>query len=160
MTTSTGAYSFAGLVPGKTYTVREVLQQGWRATTAGGAATTAAAVAGKTTTASPFGDTNLVQISGTVFSDANGNGKKDAGEAGLAGYRVFVDLNGTGVYASNDPSVLTDASGNFTLLVASGTYKLDVVVPTGHKVTTPSSGSFGLTEPAGSVVTGELFGIK
>jgi subtilisin-like proprotein convertase family protein len=36
-------------------------------------------------------------ISGTVFADADGNGVKDTGEIGLAGWTVFDDLNNDGV---------------------------------------------------------------
>jgi hypothetical protein len=36
-------------------------------------------------------------ISGAVFNDANDNGVQDAGEAGLAGQQVFVDLQGPSV---------------------------------------------------------------
>jgi uncharacterized delta-60 repeat protein len=37
-------------------------------------------------------------ISGTVFNDANNNGVRDAGEAGVGGVTVFQDLNNNGVY--------------------------------------------------------------
>ncbi|HZL37246.1 MAG TPA: FG-GAP-like repeat-containing protein, partial [Tepidisphaeraceae bacterium] len=51
----------------------------------------AAHAAADATTAVPFGT-----VSGNVFVDANSNGKRDAGEYGLGGVGVFLDLNGNG----------------------------------------------------------------
>ena len=45
---------------------------------------------------SGLADTSIV--SGTVFSDANGNGVLSSGDVGLAGYTVYDDLNDAGVF--------------------------------------------------------------
>jgi autotransporter-associated beta strand protein len=61
-------------------------------------------------------------ITGTVYLDANANGVLDAGEAGLSGRFVFLDLKKTGTFVAGDPSAVTDASGRFTFYgIAQGT---------------------------------------
>ncbi|MCI0699954.1 MAG: carboxypeptidase regulatory-like domain-containing protein, partial [Planctomycetia bacterium] len=73
-----------------------------------------------TVVSTPFG------VSGTAWSDTNGNGRQDASELGAAGVTVFLLDVGGNVLAS----VVTDASGNysFTNLVA-GTYRLRFAPP-------------------------------
>ncbi|HLA86189.1 MAG TPA: proprotein convertase P-domain-containing protein, partial [Thermoguttaceae bacterium] len=48
-------------------------------------------------TAPPQPNAPANEIQGSVFNDANANGRKDAGEAGLAGQTVFLDANHNGV---------------------------------------------------------------
>ena len=95
----------------------------------------------------PLGTNNqLVRISsmtvdsidGTVFTDTNGNGKLDAGEAGVAGRTVFIDNDGTGVPDANNPSTVTDANGNYTFTgLAAGTYHVREVSPDSVTVSEP-----------------------
>src|SRR4051794_35307394 len=47
----------------------------------------------------------------TVANDLNGNGVRDAGEPGLAGWTVFVDTNDNGVHDASDPALVTDSNG-------------------------------------------------
>ena len=54
-------------------------------------------------------------VNGTVFHDTDGSGALNPGEAGLAGWRVFVDLNGNGLLDNNEPSTLSSSSGGFSL---------------------------------------------
>jgi hypothetical protein len=57
-----------------------------------------------------LGASNFVApISGRVFTDGNGNGTPDPGEAGVAGQTVWVDRNGNGILDSYSVSV--DADG-------------------------------------------------
>ena len=53
-------------------------------------------------------------ITGTAFNDGNANGVLDAGEAGLEGQVVYLDLNNDGVLDSGDRSTVSDAQGNYT----------------------------------------------
>ncbi len=53
-----------------------------------------------------------VKVSGTVFADANGNGKYDAGEKGIPGVRV----------SDGKEIAVTDNSGRYTLNRAGGRY--------------------------------------
>jgi protocatechuate 3,4-dioxygenase beta subunit len=50
-----------------------------------------------------------------VFDDANANGTQDPGDAGAAGWAVYADENGNGVYDRLEPRDVTDASGNYSL---------------------------------------------
>jgi hypothetical protein len=90
------------------------------------------------------------QVSGVVFNDRNGNGQRDAGEAGLA--RVVI--------SNQVDAVATDSSGTFRL-GGPGTGVVFVSVPNGQRATTrfwhPANApsiAFGLTtSPAQDVFT-------
>jgi len=88
-----------------------------------------------------FAQSSIAQatVSGSVYEDRNGNGRRDAGERGLA--RVAV---------SNQVDVIvTDANGGFTL-PGSGTGVVFVSVPDGFR----SSGRFWQPASAGSASFG------
>ncbi|HEY7088126.1 MAG TPA: SdrD B-like domain-containing protein [Tepidisphaeraceae bacterium] len=110
-------------------------------------------------------------ISGIVFNDANSNGHREVGEAGLSGQRVFLDQNFNGKFDTGETSLLTDSTGayNFTGLGA-GIVRVRVVVPSGQRQTSPNllfydipangsdihvANDFGLTVTA--VVRGTVF---
>ncbi|HWB13911.1 MAG TPA: SdrD B-like domain-containing protein [Pirellulales bacterium] len=96
----------------------------------------------------PLGPNNeLVQITsvtidsidGTVFSDTNANDQLDSGEQGVAGRTLFVDLAGTGIYQSGDPTATTDSQGNYSFSgVTPGTYQVYEELPTSISLTMPS----------------------
>src|SRR5690606_8891483 len=44
---------------------------------------------------------------GSVFLDHNGNNMWEPGETGVAGRRVYLDLDNSGDWSANEPSVLT-----------------------------------------------------
>jgi hypothetical protein len=54
-------------------------------------------------------------VTGTVFDDANENGVRDPGEAGLAGWTVFSDNDRNGVHEPGGPTAQTDATGTYVL---------------------------------------------
>ncbi|WP_298231403.1 S-layer family protein, partial [uncultured Azohydromonas sp.] len=68
-------------------------------------------------------------VSGFVYHDANANGQKDAGEAGIAG--VTLTLNGTrqGGGAVAQQTATTDASGAWSFPVPAGTYTVAETQP-------------------------------
>ncbi len=79
-------------------------------------------------------------INGTVFDDVNANGIRDAGEAGLANQRVFIDLNFDGRFTNNEPSVLTNSSGGYTFVRRpAGIQRVSYVLPTGRRQTAPAN---------------------
>jgi len=55
-----------------------------------------------------------VTLSGYKWEDTDGNGAWDAGEAGLAGWRINVDYTGDGV---EDAYAVTDETGKYTLVI-------------------------------------------
>ena len=72
-------------------------------------------------------------VTGYVFNDANGNGTFDPRETPMVGVTLFVDLNGTGVYAANDPTAVTTATGAYTFTsLPVGRYTIVELPPTGY----------------------------
>ena len=90
------------------------------------------------------------RIHGALFADTNGNGLQDTRENGLAGWRVFVDINGDGVCQRSEPSVFTAANGSYAFDdLADGRYLVTVAAPAGYTATTPAAYSVKLT-PGGA----------
>ena len=84
-----------------------------------------------------FGQFKLGTISGTVFSDLNGDGARQAGEAGVSGATVFIDARGTGTLDAADPQATTDASGAYSFGgIGPGSYSVRIVLPAGQVATT------------------------
>jgi YD repeat-containing protein len=105
--------------------------------------------------------TGFSSISGQVFNDRNGNGSQDTGETGLPYWTVFLDLHGTGKISADDPTVLTDTSGNYSFTgLTPGTYTVVVVPQAGHVQTTPTApASYTVTVATdGTAITGKDFG--
>ncbi len=106
-----------------------------------------------------LGTFSLHSISGNVFNDANGDGVKQGGEAGVAGITVFADLNSTGS-ASGQPSVVTDGSGNYSLfgLVSGANYTIRQDLPAGVIQTTPAGGNGNVVALANADIANADFG--
>jgi uncharacterized protein (DUF2141 family) len=162
-TNSSGNYSFIGLVAG-TYIVRQLLPGGDKQTLpTNGLGNHVTLSTGQTATGANFGDQKAGSgiIAGVVFNDITGNGKQDAGENGIGGVTVYIDLTNAGVFKVGDPIATTfniDGVYSFTGLAA-GTYIIRQMVPAGDKQTFPTNG-FGdhVTLAAGQAVTGNNFG--
>jgi hypothetical protein len=60
-------------------------------------------------------------ITGVVFDDVNRNGRRDTGEAGIAGVTVFLDLNDNNRLDTGEPSAVTAADGSYTLVTTATT---------------------------------------
>jgi protocatechuate 3,4-dioxygenase beta subunit len=76
-------------------------------------------------------------IHGQKFEDLNGNGVKDAGEPGLAGWRIRLrDMD----LAQQHANTLTDANGNYWFMdLPPGNYRVTERQQTGWQITTPVS---------------------
>ena len=97
-------------------------------------------------------------LSGTVFQDINSNGVQDPGEPGVAGQMLYIDLDGSGVLKSGDPTATTDANGNYQFTgLSAGTYTIRPVLFGGVLVGVPASGSYQVTVTSGMNTTGENF---
>ncbi len=78
-------------------------------------------------------------ITGTVFNDANANGIFDARETPLIGVTVFLDVAGTGVFATGDPTTVTDATGAYSFTgLTPGRYTVVEQPPTGYQIAGPA----------------------
>lgn len=88
------------------------------------------------------GDTGTEpMISGTVFDDLNGNGRLDAGEPGVAGEIIVLEVQKGGQYVVVG-AALTDATGAYALAgVTAGDYRVRRVAQadSGPNLTTPAS---------------------
>jgi hypothetical protein len=84
-----------------------------------------------------------LQFSGTVYNDTNGNSQQDAGEAGVSGVDVFLDLNGDGVFQSGlEPKAKTDSNGYYVFSAEHTILTLNTPYPVAYTV----SGDIGLTQ--------------
>ena len=106
---------------------------------------TATVVAGSAELDADFGFLLAALVEGSVWSDANANGVRDGGEAGLSGITVWLDLDDDGTLDAGEPWTETDADGQYQFLVDAGTYVVrywtaDPDIPSGLALpTTPTS---------------------
>ena len=81
------------------------------------------------------------RITGTVYEDVNSNGAKDGSDNGVQGWRVYIDLDGSGTWNTDDvgaqePSALTNVDGDFIInKLIPGTYRIAEVVQPGWSPT-------------------------
>jgi len=124
---------------------------------------------GQTAADRDFALFQLIQISGQVFNDSNGNGQQNNKEHGLDGWTVFLDLNGDGVLnnpegdglataLAQEPWAITDNQGNFQFVdLGPGTYLVRLVFQAGWTQTTP--GPAPIAAHSGQNVAGVTFGV-
>ncbi len=96
----------------------------------------------------------------TVFkyNDQNVNGRRDPGEAGIGGVRVFIDANDNGIVDAGEQSTTTNTTNAvgeaaFTNLPA-GNYIVREVVPDGSTATMPTRVQFDLNTTDARVIFG------
>jgi hypothetical protein len=78
------------------------------------------------------------------WNDIDGNGVQDAGELGLAGWTIYLDLNNNGRREAAEPSATTNANGEYALSnLSPGTYTVAEVQQKCWKPTFPGSSSGG-----------------
>jgi O-glycosyl hydrolase/ankyrin repeat protein/protocatechuate 3,4-dioxygenase beta subunit len=154
-TDSNGAYLVSGLSAG-TYKIRQVLPSGWKQTTPSkGYAHTVTLSSNQALTDKNFGAWQSIAINGIVYNDANGNKTRDAGEGGLANFRVYLDNDNDSAWDSTETSVLSAGDGSWSFNnLNPGTYNVRIVDSTGYKRTTQSTFVVNLP-PGGST---KLFG--
>ena len=145
-TSSTGAYTFTGLIPGD-YTVdvtESTLPTGAVLTTAN-EPLPVALTAGSNYATADFGYQRQGQLTGHIFEDVNGNGTQDSGEPDLNNISVVI-TDGIGV----TQTVVTDANGNYTATVPFGNTIVDVVdstLPAGSVQTAGTDPSTTFVDP-------------
>ena len=116
-------------------------------------------VANNTTSNVNFGSTTNAVAVGYVFSDTNGNGRKDVGELGLAGWTVFLDRNNNNKPDSNEKVRVTNSAGYFRFTnLPAGTYTLKIVQQAGFVRTNPLNGLFKFTLASGKSISNRNFG--
>lgn len=104
-----------------------------------------------------FGLSSASAISGVKFNDVNGDGLRNDGEAGLAGWTIYIDSNSDGVFNTGEPSTVTGAGGVYSFSgLAVGTFRVREVGQAGWQQTTPNPAD--VTTTAGSSNGGRDFG--
>jgi hypothetical protein len=100
-------------------------------------------------------------IGGVVFNDANGNGVKDAGDAGIQGRTVYEDANNNNVLDAGEQTATTDINGAYSLIkLIAGNHYVREIVPAGWAQTTSAGGgSILVSVPAGQAISGKNFGV-
>ena len=79
--------------------------------------------------------------SGVKFNDLDGDGVKDAGEPGLAGWTIFVEtINHNGVLDAGEPFDVTDATGAYQInAIIAGTWSVHEVPQAGWTCSFPAT---------------------
>ena len=163
-TNASGEYVFTGLAAGSYRIRRADLPQGYTySAPASGfydvTLSTGQKVTGRNFGAIPVPVVTLGKISGSVFSDNDGDGVRDTGEGGLSFRRIFIDKDNDGVYDPEERFAISDANGNWTFNeLAAGTYIVRMVKQPGWSITTPSNGVISITLAAGQSRTEVRFG--
>ncbi|MCA9268958.1 MAG: carboxypeptidase regulatory-like domain-containing protein, partial [Planctomycetales bacterium] len=148
LTDGNGDYLFTGLLGGAagdtiSYDVQQVLTTGWEPSPGYDENYTAEVVDGETFVGPDFANApvEISSVSGVVWNDLNGNGIRDAGEPGLAGWTVYADLNANNVLDAADPWTTTNSSGSYSLFgIEPGTHRIAEVQHIDFRPTAPASG--------------------
>jgi large repetitive protein len=83
-------------------------------------------------------------ITGVKWHDLNGNGIRDAGEPGMGGVWIYIDLDGDGRIDLGEPATQTAADGSYRLnFPGPGTYMVREVMEPGYVQTFPGASDDG-----------------
>lgn len=109
----------------------------------------------------PGGDGLPGTIFGVIFQDKNGDGVRDPGDDGIAGFRVFIDANENGIFDDDELESITGSNGGYSFVdVAPGLIRLDVEHGDAWALTQPSQGYREVLLGNGGAATGQNFGLK
>lgn len=163
-TSSSGSYRFEQVAPGSVL-VRVVRPS--RLTLSqptGDGAYRITAVAG-----GEYGDRNFglyeaplgARIAGTVYNDANRNGRRDDNEAAAANIKVYIDTNQNGRRDDSERLTLTSVSGTYVFeQVPAGSVAIRIALTSDYRQITPvNNGGIWITTVDGGNHTGQNFGV-
>ncbi len=144
-----GTYSFTHLGDGS-YVMRQEVPAVLSATPASELQHSAAIVSSLNVSGIDFADVYRPnEIHGVKFDDLNGNGMRDAGELGIGGTTVFIDLDRDDILDAGEPITVTLGDGSYEFLdLSPGAYVVREVLEAGHYRTTPDTVG-GILWPAG-----------
>ncbi len=115
----------------------EVAIAGWRATAPTSRLHSISLTNGENATGLDFGNQGPTDssIAGIVFADTNKDGTQQAGELGMAGVTVYLDLNDNGSLDPAEPRSLSSADQFYTPAVdEAGTYSFTHLSPGNYTV--------------------------
>jgi protocatechuate 3,4-dioxygenase beta subunit len=130
LTDANGNYTFTNVGPGN-YSVEEVIEPGWFQTFPKSIVYDFTMLSNSDMYGLDFGNYQSSTISGKKFNDLNGNGVKDAGEPGLANWKIV--LQGA---VAETTSTAVDGTYQFTI-TSEGTYSVNEIQQAGWVQTTP-----------------------
>ena len=97
--------------------------------------------------------------SGTVYEDGNGNGARDAGEAGLGGWTVYADLNGNRAIDGGEPQTTTAPDGSYSLQnLPEQSGSIREITQSGYTCTGPATCAYAEKFSLGANLNGRDFG--
>ena len=92
-------------------------------------------------------------ISGNLWNDANANKLRDAAEAGLSGWTVYLDQNRSRTRDAGEAFTLTNANGDYTFAgLNAGTYSIATEALAGWQLTSPALTSVTLGSTSSGTV--------
>ncbi|NJO44636.1 MAG: S8 family serine peptidase [Oscillatoriales cyanobacterium RM2_1_1] len=153
-TDENGEYEFTGLSP-ETYTVAEVLQQGWLQTYPSEATHTVTLTPDEASTGIDFGNFELppAGVYGSKWNDLNGNGVWEDDEPALSGWTIYLDDNNNGELDDNEPSTVTDANGEYVFLeLPTGVYTIAEVLQDTWQQTYPTKAAGDLLNESNDTI--------
>ena len=138
------------------YTVREIVQPTHRQTfpTGNGAHQVTLLTRTHSVPQLNFGNQEVPgEIRGRKWNDIDGDGILDAGEPGIQGVVIYVDLNNDRKIAVGEPAAVTDRDGNYSIKnLSPGTYVVREVYQPGFVQTFPDPAGADLGGISGVVV--------
>jgi len=162
-----GGQNDSGLLDPGEYAVSENTPDGWTLTSAicsdGSDPSTINLDPGETVTCT---FTNIKQtqknkgvISGIKFEDVNGNGIKDSGDRGLAGWVIYLDANNNGKWNRGERFAVTNRRGEYRFgQLPAGSYTVRELTRKGWTQTYPADGKQTIVLTAGQSITSKDFG--
>jgi protocatechuate 3,4-dioxygenase beta subunit len=159
-TAGDGTYTLSSLAPGS-YTARQVLPANWAGPHPTGGGYPVTVTSGSAATGRDFGSYVGASVSGTVFEDRDADGQaKEAGEGYLSGQRVYLDRDSDAVRDAEEPTTLTDGSGNFSFTgIEVQSWQLRMDLAAGWTCDSPVPCHSDLVLTSGLSVTGQDFGV-
>jgi hypothetical protein len=153
-----GSYEFASFLG--THLLRVSAPGGyWRTYPSSGARNVTLARHGQAAPGKHFGVTNRALVGGSVFADANRNGKFERGEGPVRNWVVWVDKDDDGRLDVGEKTARTDSRGLWRLeLIGAGRYTIRAQSLFGWQMTTPVVQ--GVTIGQGKLVGTMAFGAR
>jgi subtilisin family serine protease len=97
-------------------------------------------------------------ISGSKWSDLDGDGTRDTGEPGLANWTIYLDDNNNSLLDTEETSTTTDELGNYSFSLEAGTYTVAEVLEPDWVQTYPVGGTHTVDLDTAEDVTNIDFG--
>ena len=140
-----GSWQLGGLLAGS-YRISSPLGDNRLSTAPSGGSFSVAVTSGASRSGLDFGSVTAATLSGTAYDDTDGDGQRDAGEAGLAGWTIFLDADSDGLLDDGERRTTSAADGSWTIgALLPGSHTVAQVPQPGWLLTAP-----GLANPIGN----------